>query len=96
MQAVGLVEDWTCELPMTQVELADAVGTSTVHVNRVLQELRAAKLVALKGQSLTVLDWERLRDVSGFDPAYLHLRLDQRGDIPHAARSASMADPAPR
>ncbi len=96
LRAVGLVEDWTCELPMTQVELADAIGTSTVHVNRVLQELRAAKLISLKGQTLTVLNWERLRDVSGFDPTYLHLRPDQRGDLPHAAHSASMPDSAPR
>lgn len=94
--AVGLVEDWTCELPMTQVELADAVGTSTVHVNRVLQDLRAAKLITLKGQTLTILDWERLSSVSGFDPTYLHLRREQRGEVPHAVHSPSTSDPVLR
>ena len=37
-RAVGLVEDHTCDLPITQAEFADAIGVSTVHVNRVLQE----------------------------------------------------------
>ena len=40
MQAVGLAHDGICNLPLTQAELADATGLSTVHVNRVIQELR--------------------------------------------------------
>jgi CRP-like cAMP-binding protein len=74
LRAVDLVEDHACELPMTQNELADATGITTVHVNRVLQELRADRLIALKGGQLTVLDWERLKQVGDFDPAYLHLK----------------------
>jgi CRP-like cAMP-binding protein len=72
MRAVGLVENYTCELPMTQNELADATGMSTVHVNRTLQELRADRLITLKGASLTVLDWEGLKQAGDFDPTYLH------------------------
>ena len=74
MRAVGLTEDHECELPMTQAELGDAMGISTVHVNRTLQELRAAGLIKLRGARLTVLDWEGLKEVGEFDPAYLHLR----------------------
>src|SRR4051794_32590882 len=40
MQAVGLTQDHTCDLPITQGEFADALGISGVHVNRVLQGLR--------------------------------------------------------
>ena len=74
MRVMGLAEGEECELPMTQAELGDALGISTVHVNRTLQELRAAGLIRLQGARLTVLDWERLKEVGEFDPTYLHLR----------------------
>jgi CRP-like cAMP-binding protein len=70
----SLAEGPECELPMTQAELGDALGIPTVHVNRTLQELRAAGLITLRGARLTVLDWEELKTVGEFDPAYLHLR----------------------
>jgi CRP-like cAMP-binding protein len=78
MRAVGLVADHICDLPMTQNELADATGMSTVHVNRTLQELRADRLITLKGASLTVLDWEGLKHAGDFDPTYLHF---ERKDV---------------
>jgi CRP-like cAMP-binding protein len=74
LRAVGLVEENTCDLPMTQVELADATGLSAVHVNRVLQEMRASNLISLKGNRLVVEDWRRLKEVGHFDPSYLHLK----------------------
>jgi CRP-like cAMP-binding protein len=74
MRAVGLAEDHRCELPMTQAELADATGISTVHVNRTLQELRRDELITLTGGKLQVLDWPRLKEIGDFDPRYLHLK----------------------
>jgi CRP-like cAMP-binding protein len=74
MRGVGIVHDGRCAFPMTQNELADAVGISAVHVNRTLQELRANKLITLRGSKLQVLDWEALQQAGDFDPAYLHLR----------------------
>ena len=71
-QAVGLIQDYACDLPMTQGELADAMGLSTVHVNRVLQELRGDGLITLKGSRLKVLDWEQLKHAGDFDLTYLH------------------------
>jgi CRP-like cAMP-binding protein len=69
---VGLTNGDTVELPLTQAELADALGLSTVHVNRTVQELRAAGLITLRSRSLTVQDWDRLRQVAGFKTNYLH------------------------
>ena len=40
LRAVGLRKDKTVRLPITQAEIGDALGPSTVHVNRGLQELR--------------------------------------------------------
>ena len=73
LRAVGLAQDHTCDLPITQSELADATGLTTVHVNRVLQELRGAGLITLKGSVLSVLDWDELKKAGDFDLTYLHL-----------------------
>ncbi len=72
-RAVGLAQDDTYEIPMTQNEFADALGISTVHVNRTLQEMRADGLILLKGSKLTIPDWDKLTEAGEFDPTYLHL-----------------------
>ncbi len=77
MRAVGLAEDHTCELPITQGELADALSITVVHANRVLQEIRRDKLISLTKKTLKVLDWEGLTRAGEFDPTYLHLENDQ-------------------
>jgi CRP-like cAMP-binding protein len=76
LRAVGLTNGDACEMPLTQAELADATGLSAVHVNRTLQELRGEGLITLRNGSLTVLDWNRLREAGEFDPTYLHLRQE--------------------
>jgi CRP-like cAMP-binding protein len=73
LRAVELVEDHAFTLPVTQAELADALGISAVHANRVLQELRAENLITWRGDTLKVLDWEGLQRAGEFDPGYLHL-----------------------
>ena len=73
LRAVDLVKDHIFDLPVTQAELGDALGISTVHVNRVLQELRGEGLIPLQGGTVKVLDWEGLQVAGEFDPTYLHL-----------------------
>lgn len=73
LDAVGRAPDRTCELPMTQIELADALGITPIHVNRVLKDLKAAELVSIRSRRLTVHNWEGLKSAAEFDPAYLHL-----------------------
>jgi CRP-like cAMP-binding protein len=73
LRAVHLVEDHAFQLPVTQVDLADALGLSPVHVNRVLQELRGNGLITLRGGAVHVLNWEGLKAAGDFDPTYLHL-----------------------
>lgn len=58
-------------LPLTQVLMADALGLSTVHVNRTLGDLKQEGLVALRPDGISMLDREGLKDVAGFDPEYL-------------------------
>ncbi len=73
MRAVGLAEDHSCPMPITQGEIGDALGLSTVHANRTLQELRKAGLISLKGYTFKALDWKGLQKAGEFDPTYLHL-----------------------
>ena len=60
------------DFPVTQEQLADATGMTPVHTNRTLQSLRKDSLIQLTSRSLKVMDWERLREVGGFDELYLH------------------------
>jgi CRP-like cAMP-binding protein len=71
---VGLVgEPIELKMPLTQTELADVTGLSLVHVNRTLNELRAKKIIGTQPHVLAVMDWDRLKSISGFDPRYLQL-----------------------
>lgn len=73
LQAVGLADDHRCPMPITQVDLADALGLTSVHVNRVLKELRAQTLITLRSSTLVIQAWDELRQAAEFDPTYLHL-----------------------
>jgi CRP-like cAMP-binding protein len=62
------------ELPMTQEQLADATGLTSVHVNRVLQALQREGLIERNRRMVQFISWERMRDVADFNPRYLHMR----------------------
>ena len=78
LASVGLTQDGSCELPVTQADIGDAAGLSTVHVNRTLQDLRGAKLISLRGRTLTIHDFDRLKALSFFSDNYLHLNREGR------------------
>ena len=73
LKCIGLADGGRFELPITQTELGETLGLSTVHVNRSLQSLRAQDLVLSRGRSVTIPDIDRLRQMSGFNANYLHL-----------------------
>jgi hypothetical protein len=76
LRAVGRTSGNSCELPVTQAELADTLGLSTVHVNRTLQDLRAENLIILRGKVLTIPDLDALQRAAMFNPNYLHLQRE--------------------
>lgn len=71
LKAIGYAQGYRFQLPMTQLEFADVVGLSSVHVNRTLQELRGRELMTLQGKDIEILNWDELREVGMFDPVYL-------------------------
>ena len=70
---VDATADDSFDWPVTQTDLADATGLTTVHVNRTLQRLREEGLIAVEDRRVTVLDRAGLRDAAEFSPNYLHL-----------------------
>jgi CRP-like cAMP-binding protein len=71
-KAVGLTDDDSFELPLTQEELGDTMGLSAVHMNRTLQELRGRNLISSKGKRVVVNDLSGLMSLADFDATYLH------------------------
>lgn len=69
----GLNRGTACDLPISQEDLADALGMTPVHVNRTLQVLRSTGSVDFRGGVLTVPDLDELMEAADFDPSYLHL-----------------------
>jgi CRP-like cAMP-binding protein len=78
LEIVGHAKDGVVDFPLTQQELAEATGLSSVHINRTLQELRAADLIILKDKKLTIPDLAALKTAAMFNPNYLHLEHDGR------------------
>jgi CRP-like cAMP-binding protein len=77
LEALGLTEEYGYELPMTQEQLADALGLTPVHVNRTLKALEAEGLVIRNKRNIAFPDWERMRGVGDFNQRYLHLEPQQ-------------------
>jgi CRP-like cAMP-binding protein len=73
LETVGLADGNSFALPVTQMDLADAAGLSTVHLNRTLQELRAKGLITLKERHLNIHDMPALSQLAMFNPNYLHV-----------------------
>jgi CRP-like cAMP-binding protein len=78
LRIVGLTEAAGYDFPLTQVELGECLGLTSVHVNRTLQELRRRRLIELEARRLAILDWDGLQQAAEFDDSYLYLRKRER------------------
>lgn len=83
LETAGLGRADGFTLPLTQEQLGDATGMTTVHVNRVLKSLTQQGLIQRDRRELSIPDWEELRNTAGFNEGYLHLdqvARDMRSD----------------
>jgi DNA-binding transcriptional regulator LsrR (DeoR family) len=74
------VLDLQYELPITQEQLADCTGLTSVHVNRTLKALEAEGLIERRSsRTVTIGDWRKLAAAGDFDSTYLHLCENEAG-----------------
>jgi CRP-like cAMP-binding protein len=73
LKLAGLGDEDGFRLPITQEQLADATGLTSVHVNRSLKALEMEGLITRRRGFVGIPDWDRLRDAAGFGELYLHL-----------------------
>ena len=90
--AANLVDRNSCEMPLTQEMLADALGLTGVHVNRTLQQLRETGMVDHKGGRLFMHDFDRLANFADFNPFYLHRKTAVRVHICERQQTAYSAE----
>lgn len=74
-RTIGLGDDVQFELPLSQIMLADTLGMTPVHINRVLKGLRQSDVMAIKRGSLIITNPAKLVQIAGFDDNHLHRRL---------------------
>ena len=74
LDAVGLADGFRYRLPLTQAEIGDALGLSVVHVNRLLQDMKAEGHIVIEKKTVTIQNWDTFRAIAQFDPDYLHLK----------------------
>ncbi len=71
MQDAGMFEGESYPLPLTQQDFGDALGVSTVHINRTLKSFRDERLVFFKFGRLRIINVAALREIGGFASNYL-------------------------
>jgi CRP-like cAMP-binding protein len=91
LQAVDLARDLCFAIPLTQAELADACGISSVHANRVVQELRRLGLVEWDSKQVRILDWDGLVRIGDFSAEYLQLPNSVEETAPSDANTCEHA-----
>lgn len=81
LQNVGLADGGGFEMPVAQEELGDALGLTSVHINRSLKRLREDGVMTFRRGHIQIHDVTRLSKAAGFDPAYLHLTRSTRAPV---------------
>jgi CRP-like cAMP-binding protein len=74
LSLIGLATEAEFKCPLSQYVLADALGLSPIHVNRVLRRLRELDLLTLRKGTVTIHDLNGLRTLAGFQGGYLNSR----------------------
>jgi len=64
---VGLASGREFECPLNQYVLSDALGLSTIHVNRVLRKLRERKLMKFGRHTVVIHDAGDLKALAGYE-----------------------------
>ena len=75
---VGMTDGLCYRLDLTQLDLAECLSLTSIHVNRTLKALREQELVEFRGGIVTIRDLTGLQRVAEFNPDYLSLECRSR------------------
>jgi CRP-like cAMP-binding protein len=73
LRVIGRVSGPEFELPLTQEQLGEALGITSIHVNRILKQLQNAGVLKFQRGRITILDEAKFDEAADFDDLYLHL-----------------------
>ena len=74
LRAVGLADELSYALPLTQELMADVLGLSGPHTNRMIRCLRDEGLATIEDQRVVIHDLVSLSALAGFEECYLARR----------------------
>ncbi len=75
LDLAGMAKDHCYKMPLTQEQLADAVGLTPIHVNRTLRDLERQQLIKREKRTICIVDWPALAELGDFNDRYLHPNL---------------------
>jgi len=81
LQAVGLSDGHRFNLGITQTDLSEICGLTSVHINRVMRSLREEGVVSFRSSLVDIHDLPRLQRHGEFHPDYLYLDSDARAAV---------------
>ena len=76
LKTIGLCDGNICDFPLTQIDIADALGMTQPHVSRTVTELNTTGVATLKRGRFEVKDMSKLKQLALFNPNYLHHLTD--------------------
>lgn len=79
LRMLGLLNGNQMRIPLTQADFADILGMSLIHVSRTFRSLVQSELISYRAGQVEIHDFDRLKQVAGFDSEYLH--FTQRKDL---------------
>jgi CRP-like cAMP-binding protein len=95
LKRTGQTSGLSFHMPLTQELIGDAVGLTTVHVNRTIRALREDKLVAVERYHVSILDFERLSMIADFENSYLGAAAQAIGQQINSWKAETATQPKP-
>ncbi|MBA2934457.1 Crp/Fnr family transcriptional regulator [Sphingomonas sp. CGMCC 1.13654] len=77
--AIGRSDGSGFDLPITQTDLSEITGLTSIHVNRVLRMMREERICTFRSSRVEIADLERLERIAQFDPTYLYVKAGVPG-----------------
>lgn len=71
LKLIGVSVEGGFELPINQTCIADALGLTPIHINRILRQLRESRLLTLKSGMAEIHNWDALAEIASFSADYL-------------------------